>query len=243
MPVTLAAVSAGVKGVTGIAQFLKGRKLAKQNARPTYEIPEEIKQNLSTAQMQALEGLPQEQVNQYLQNIGRSQNFALGAINERKGGLAGLGNIVQSSNDAYSNLMVQDAIAKQQNIANLVGQRNVMADYKDKQFQYNKVEPYQEKAEAATALKGAGLQNLFNAIDTGVNLSENKALGGLYGDGTGVDEAGNKISGGEDLLSASNIPLWLRKLRGRPKLPGLGGSDTLGHTFGTNYGGSLPPNL
>jgi len=55
MPIVTASILGGVQSAAGIAQFLRGRSLAKQNIRAEYQIPPEIAQNLSQAQLQALE--------------------------------------------------------------------------------------------------------------------------------------------------------------------------------------------
>ncbi len=162
-----AAIGAGVgllKGAYGIAQQNKAKKLAAQNKRPTYNIPEEISQNLSDAQRMALEGLPDEQKAQFVSNIQRSQQFGLQGLSDRKAGIAGLGSIVQSGNDSYNNLLGQDAAARQRNQGILMNQRNQMAEYKDKAFGINQMEPYQQKAAAVRALTGAGTQNVFSGL-------------------------------------------------------------------------------
>lgn len=178
MPVTTAAILGGVQTVTGIAQYIKGRKLAKENKRPSYEIPNEIKQNLTQAQMMALEGLPAEQKKQYVDNIQRSQNFTLGAMDDRKAGLTGLSSLMQNSNDAYRNLLSMDAQAKQANQQQLMGQRGIMANYKDKAFDFNKVQPYEAAAQAAQAMQGAGMQNAFGGLSS-IGGSLSGGAGGL----------------------------------------------------------------
>lgn len=175
----LAAIPIAIQGVTGLAQMIKGRKLAQENVRPGYDIPDEVRQNLSQAQMQALEGLPAEVKNQYLQNLQRSSQFGLSAMGSRKAGLAGLSSLVQNQNDAYSNLMAQDAQAQQANLQELMNQRATMAGYKDKQFGLNQFDPYTQKAEAAQAMKGSGMQNIMGALQSGADLG----LAGLSGTG------------------------------------------------------------
>ncbi len=160
----------GIQSLYGIYQQHKGNQMAAQNQRPNYEIPDEIKQNLSQAQNMALEGLPAEQKQQYLQNIQRSQNFGLGAQSDRKGGLAGLGSIVQSGNDASMNLLSADAQARRQNQGALMNARTAMAGYKDKAFEFNKANPFYEKAAAARAMQGAGQQNIWGGLGTAAGV-------------------------------------------------------------------------
>ena len=99
----------------GLAQYFKGKKAAASLVRPEYEIPPEIAQNMSAAELQALEGLPAEQKQQYIENIQRGSNEARGAATDRGLGVAGAVGIFQQQSDAYRNLLGMDAQARQQN--------------------------------------------------------------------------------------------------------------------------------
>lgn len=181
---------AGLQAGFGVYQLIKGRKLAKNNIRPEYQVPSEIMANLSQAQRMALEGLPASVKEEYIKNLQRQQSFSLDQMSSRKAGLTGLSAIMQQGTDAYGNLMSQDAMAKQQNLQNLMNVRSQVAGYKDKQFELNKLNPYYEKAQAAAAMKGAGLQNLMGGIQGATKtLDMSKALGGGGGSGGG-DAAG-----------------------------------------------------
>lgn len=153
----------------GNQQKKEADKLAAENKRPDYEIPVELQQNLTQAQQMALEGLPAEQKQQYLNNIQRSQNFGLGALSDRRLGLAGLGSIVQSGNDASQNLLSMDAQARRQNQIGLMNARQTFANYKDKRYEQNQLNPYYENAAAIRGLKGAGMQNEWQGLSSGAN--------------------------------------------------------------------------
>jgi len=160
----VAAVSASVAGTAGAIQYYKGQKLAKANKRPKYEVPQGIKDNLSQAQQMALEGLPPEQKQQYVENVQRQENAGLNALGDRSAGLAGIATLTQQGNDANKNLLSMDSQARQTNLNNLMGARSEEAGYSDKQFQLNKLLPFQQTAAAAEALKGAGLQNIAGGM-------------------------------------------------------------------------------
>jgi hypothetical protein len=179
-PVSLALQ--GAQTAFGIAQLVKGKKMERNNKRPTYEIPDEVKKNLSQAQMQAMGGLPEAQKNQYIQNLQRAGNFGLSAMSDRKGGLAGLESLVQGQNDAYTGLLSADAQAHQQNLQNLQQQRQNMAEYQDKSFDYNKDQPYQQKLAQSQALMGAGLQNIGGGLGSMAQGLQQKNLYGQMGD-------------------------------------------------------------
>lgn len=212
-PVSLAVQ--GAQTVFGIGQMIKGKKMARDNKRPTYEIPDEIKKNLSQAQMMAMEGLPEEQKNQYIQNLQRASNFALSGMSDRKGGLAGLGSLVQGQQDAYTGLLSADAQAKQQNQQALMQQRGVMADYKDKAFGLNKMEPYQQKVAESQALIGAGLQNIGGGLGS---LAQGYQQRNLY----------NNLSEDENTPGGGLSSLWQKAMIGK-KQAGIDKSQIPGY--------------
>ena len=168
---TITAISAGIKGVTGLAQYLKGRKIVKGNIRPEYEIPLEMRDKMTAAQLQSFRGLPEEQKQQFLTNIQRSTQSGLGSLGTRRAGLAGVSALAQTEQDSLSGMLSMDAQQRMQNIQNLGNVQSEMAGYQDKAFGLNKLNPYMENADAAQGLKGAGLQNMMGALDTGVDIA------------------------------------------------------------------------
>lgn len=154
----------GATTLYGMHQYFKAKKMEKANKRPDYNIPQEISQNLTDAQRMALQGLPEEQRQQFINNIQRGTAFGMSQLGSRKAGLAGLATMNQQQQDAYGNLLSMDAQARQQNQQGLMNQRQVMADYRDQQFQLNKLNPFYEKQAEIEALKGAGIQNIGNSF-------------------------------------------------------------------------------
>jgi hypothetical protein len=166
----------GASVTLGAAQLAYGLYKQKHNKRPVYEIPDEVNQNLTDAQRQALQGLPEEQKQQFISNIQRGQAYGLGQLGSRKAGLAGVAALNQQSNDAYGNLLAMDSQARMQNQAALMQQRQNVADYKDQAFQFNKVNPYYEQTASNNAMIGAGMQNVsqgFQAGNTGGDFTKN----------------------------------------------------------------------
>jgi hypothetical protein len=168
-------VAAGVTtaGLVGSAtQYFRNKKQAEEDAanRPQYQIPEEAFQNLTMAEQQAMEGLPEEQKSQYLSNVQRSANMALADIGTRKGGLAGLGRLNENLNKSYSDLLSADAAARQQNQQQVYQQRSNIADYRGQQFQLNELNPYYENIARRQANRGALAQNLMNSAQLGASI-------------------------------------------------------------------------
>lgn len=159
----IAAVPSVAKGVQGIFQGAKGNKLAKQNIRPTYEIPKEFQQNLAIAENMGRVGLPQQQYNQAQQNFQRNQSSALRQFS-RMGNPRGLAGIVRAGNDATLGLDVADAQARMSNQRNAMGYRSQVGQQQLAKQQWDKFQNYGEKADAAAALQGAGRQNVMGAL-------------------------------------------------------------------------------
>lgn len=169
----------GATTLLGLNQYYKGKKMLKNNKRPTYEIPAEVQANLNQAQQMALQGLPEEQKQQFLNNVQRSQAFSMSQAGSRKAGLAGLATINQQGQDAYGNMLSMDAQARMQNQGVLMNQRQNMADYRDQAFQINKLNPYYEKQAEGLAMQGAGMQNVGNSFQIagggqGANVNPDK---------------------------------------------------------------------
>jgi len=147
----------------GYYQYLQGLKQKEELERPTYEIPAEVQQNLTQAQMMALEGLPAEQKKQFVENTLRGTTARLRGISDRRGGLVGVEQAGQAEADAYRTLLGMDVGARQQNIQNLMGQREKMAERKDLAWQINQMQPYLQQYGEAQGLIGAGIQNTMAA--------------------------------------------------------------------------------
>ena len=175
IPAAVPIALAGAQALFGGIQAGIGASKLKNLNRPTYTVPEEIKKNLSESELMALEGLPAEQKQQYIQNIQRSQQTAMKGLETRKAGLAGIPALLQSQNDAFTNLLTMDATQKLQNKMLVQQNRNTLAGYKDKEFDINKMQPYQEKSAEAQALIGSGVQNIFGGLDQAATFA---AMGG-----------------------------------------------------------------
>ncbi len=186
-----AALGAGLS----LFQYNKNKKQIASDAanRPQYQIPDEIKQNLSDAQQQALQGLPEEQKQQYISNLQRGTAQGLSQLGSRKAGLAGVATLNEQQNEGYGNLLSADSQARQQGQQRLMGARQTMADYKDQGFQLNKLNPYYEGIAARNANQGALTKSLGNAGQLG--LSALSAMGGSGG--SQLNMSSNPYGGGQ----------------------------------------------
>ena len=188
-----------VSGIVGFGQRRRANKLLRGLSRPQYNIPNEVLQNQQMAKLAAGKGLPSEQYAQAMQNISRQQNKSLADSMDRRGGLMTIAQNQQMGNDASLNLGVASANARRQNQQALYGINNQVAGYRDKQFEINQMQPYQEKYNYGMALKGAGLQNILGGVD--------KALGGIAGGfgGGGMGGGAGLFGGGSRGFSGGGV--------------------------------------
>ena len=182
MPISTAAfVSAGVAALqlgAAAKQWGSGVKLEKAAKRPTMDIPREIYNKLSSADIAAIEGMSAEERKQYIDNLQRNANFQLAEMGTRKAGLVGAAELGQTQADAMRNLAVESEKMRRENQRYLGQVQSEMAGWKQQQFDINKMQPYMAQVTAAQAMKGAAMQNAFNALQSTAN---NIAATQIYG--------------------------------------------------------------
>lgn len=169
---------AGAQAIFGGIQASKGKNILENTNRPTYKIPDEVLKNLSVSERMALQGLPDAQKKAYVDSLQQNLATSLRGLSSRKSGISGISRLNQTQNQAYQNLLAMDAQARQENQGTAMDARNVMAGYKDKQFQFNQVDPYNAKIDEGQALYGAGLQNIFGGLNTAGGIGQ-MALGNM----------------------------------------------------------------
>lgn len=229
MAIPFALLAAGipslVKGIQGIGQGIKGNKLAKQNKRPTYEIPKEFQQNLAIAENMGRIGLPQQEYNRAQQNFQRNQASALRQFN-RMGNPRGLAGIVRAGNDATLGLDVADAQARMSNQRNAMGYRSQIGQQQLAKQNWDKMQLFGEKADAAAALQGAGRQNVMGELS---ELSQLGQMALLNGGKTGVNNP-NMATGvsqspyGGNFGSYGQLGQFGTRLGGMQGMGGFGGN-------------------
>lgn len=178
-------------GITGFFQRRKAKKSLANLQRPEYQIPEEILRSQKMAEQAANEGLPSQQYNQAQQNIQRQQSRAISAASSRRSGLMALPGIQQQANDSLLNLDVKDAQARMANRDKLYGIMGQTAQYRDKAFEKNKMQPYERDYNYYQSLLGAGNSNLLAGAD--------KLLGGV---GQIIDSGGQSGSSAKKKTTA-----------------------------------------
>jgi hypothetical protein len=160
---------------TGAYQWYKGNKMEKEAVRPFYEPPAEIKNYLSAAEVSSLQGLPEEQRQQYIDNVMRQVQSGMYNASSRASGLNAIGSTMAAANDANRDLLSADAGARIQNRDKLQEARRVYSDFEDKAFKINELDPYEFTMNKAQALQGAGMQNIMGGANTATQYVQQDA--------------------------------------------------------------------
>ena len=188
-PALLALIPSLIQMGQGIAQGARARKIASGNQRPTYtatpyKIPDEIAQYVARTKAQVNTRLPGQSLME--NKIDANSSNAIAAIQQSGNSPADIINSISGingqQNDAYNNLGIAGVQRNDQNQANVISALITAAKYKDHaynvnsgneqaEFEYNQNQPYQANAAAASALTGAGQQNLYNGLQGASNIA------------------------------------------------------------------------
>jgi hypothetical protein len=200
IPILAAAslISGGLSAINGLVQKSKGKKMADGNSFPTQEIPAAIRENQQKAKLYENQGLPSEQYQQAMRNINRNSIAALRTATDRRGGLGMASTIQQAANDAKLNLDVANANAVRQNQQRAMQQNNVLGQWQNNVWDWNKRQKYMQTAAAARSLMGAGNANINQGLD--------RALGGLLMSGLGGKKTNNNSMGSADTTDLDTFP-------------------------------------
>ena len=164
MPPLAFAIPGALKSLLGIGQLIGGS--AMKVKRPTYEIPDTANEELAMSRMMANGRMPginyaKMRLDQNAASAGYRMNRAASNPNQI---LAGAAAIQANSDVAERGLMESEANDQYRRLANLSRSLRMMSEYKDKEFQLNKMEPFQDKARTKAALVQGGLLNLFGGV-------------------------------------------------------------------------------
>lgn len=207
----VAAISAGIGAASlgygifkGIKASHQANQIDKNNPRPTYQIPDEYKQNLAMAKQMAQIGIPQQSYNNQENAINRNQSGAVSAL-QTSGNPVGLAGIVRAGNDANNNLNAQDALARKQGQAGVMQANNAIANQKLNAQQYNQFDKYSENFNRSQALKSASNSDWNNAFNGAAGLS-----GALATNNLGFGKQSQPYIVSQGTAAANQVPqsLW-----------------------------------
>jgi len=158
----------------GVGQLLLAA-LKRKPDRPVYSIPEGIKASAAEAQQlaQGISPATRLGLQEARQAFGDTNAMLRRNVGQAASIAALIGATQANTNREIRNLTLieqQQRLARQQ----LLDQnRRVLAQYKDKAFQINKMQPYQDAMRTIAALTQGGLLNLNTGLQTAAGAAEN----------------------------------------------------------------------
>lgn len=205
----LGAVPAAYQMGTAISQGVKARRLGKKK-RPEYVIPGEINDNVDLAKgaynAASMYGLPgQGRIqNQLMSSQAQAQEGIMQSQQNPASMLLGLSSVNQNTNNSIADLGVNAAQFRQQNMDStrqgLMSAKQVLAQYRDMEFEKNKMEPFRNAMQAAAALRAGSITNIGGALGSLANTAGkyiNKGNGSTPSTATppiatGIDQGGQE---------------------------------------------------
>jgi len=155
------------QGITGRKQKREAERLRKSTTRPTYETPMSAKKMQGIAEQQATQGL-----------VGRSiledrlRSSTAGAVRATEevatspaSRLAAITATYGQEMEGMEDIAMADTQARLEAANRLSRAYGTMADYEDREFDINKQRPFEDTMAAASALTGAGMQNVQGALE------------------------------------------------------------------------------
>ncbi len=207
-----------IKGAVGAGQVAKGAKLAKSAIRPKYNIPSAANEYLANARARSVQGLPGQDLIE--QKLGASTSSGIRQAEQGASSSAGLmatiAGLKGSEQAGLTDIGIKSAEYRDVNQERLQNALLRYGDYQDKEFDMNQQKPFEDKAAAAQALKGAGIQNIVTGLEGigGAFATGAKAGGGAsgqkvgnntpFGASTSTQQLG--MSGAMDTLGAKSNP-------------------------------------
>jgi len=202
----------------------------------TYRIPTEIGQNLSEANQRALQGLPQEQKQEYLNNLQRSNAYSLSSLGDLNAGIRGVAGANEQFNQGNENLLAQDSAARANNQNAVYGFRQNMADYKDMAWKHNVDNPYWAVSNKKDAYFTAAGRDASKASN---NLAGAFSMGGKQSEPNGGATSGVDATQYYGMSGKSPYnPNYVAPQQSIPTQSGfsmVNPEGTFGNTYG-NYG-------
>lgn len=205
--VTLGSVA--YKAIDGAKKKSAANKLASQNVRPTYEIPQEVRDNYNLNLSELGDTSLQDFAARQLQ---QSQSSGIDAI-LRSGGKADFGTISVNYGNQLNGLLSTLAKNRDSRIAAVNNAAYALGKSKDAAFEYNQDAPFKDGKQQENALRQQAAQDNSEAISLAAegvsNYGTQTLKQGQYGStDLGTDTGGlqgGKISGSVDPITSQNL--------------------------------------
>ena len=152
-----------------IYQNILGKKQAKQaddispGARPKYEIPSAEKAALNLKRMLASSNAPG--YTQAKEDVEAGGANAL--LQSMKFGTPNVAQMYKNKTDALVDLNINNETYRERQLDGLTNKLSEYAAFQEKEFDINKMQPYNYALQQSMYLKDASIQNKYNALDQG----------------------------------------------------------------------------
>lgn len=187
-----------IKAGAGLSQTIKANKLAKHE-RPIMSTTPADQEALAMSRMLAYDsGLPgQSMIENKLQG---STAAGTRAIRETARDSSELINsaigMYGAEMGAMNDIAIAGAGSQQARLDQLRAQLNRMGGIQQEQFNFNQVQPYEKDMNASSALRGAGAQNLFGALNDATSFAMMMKMNpDVFGKGGGAGAGSGDGSG------------------------------------------------
>lgn len=203
-PLTVSAIASAVPAAyqlgSGLVQGVRGMLLGGRR-RPRYRIPKEITENVGLAQgafnASSRYGLPGQ--GRMEDRLRGSQAASMQAIQQSQQSpaamLTGFAAVDQNTKNALADMGVRAADFRQQNMdANmrtLMSAKNALAQYRDREFKMNRMQPWQQAMAASGALRNSAMQNIYGGLSSAANT-----VGAYVNRNNPMQTAGARMAGG-----------------------------------------------
>lgn len=139
---------------------------------PTYVIPQEFYQNREIARQMARQGLPQQVINNQTNSINQNQAAGIAAAQNSNNPGGSITSIVRQGNSAIGKLDAEDAQARDSNQRYFINQNSQVAQQELAKQQNDVYDKFTRDFNESQAYRGAGQQEINNAIGGAQQLGE-----------------------------------------------------------------------
>lgn len=185
--------------IPSIYQGITGSKQSKQadaispGERPTYEIPSGAKSALGLQSMLASGNRPGYELAK--EDAMASTAGLIGAT--MRGAMPNTQVAYRNLTNALGDINMDNQAFRERQMGNLINSYSQYADYEDKAFDINQMQPYEYALGQSMALKDASIQNTYGALDSGaasaikaLEMINPDAVSGVFGGGkTGAPQS------------------------------------------------------
>jgi hypothetical protein len=155
------------KGVTAGKQEREAKDLLAKNKRPDYGTPASQQKSLEMARQISQAGLPGKgmMADQLRASTGGAVRAAKEVSQDPASKLAAITDIYGKEMEGMQDLEMSDLQMRLRGQSELMKALQQQARYEDKEFDINKMQPYEQAMAAASALTGASMQNRQSAFE------------------------------------------------------------------------------